>query len=113
MKGSGIVPPEPEMGIKMDNYVSMFERRSEDDETVSAVKKPLDEDSELERDRVNETTRDLADIAKQQLEISEEERREAQFAEEEKKRLNSDLFLAEKGLKTIDEAVKKLENMRA
>lgn len=34
MKGAGLVPPEPEMGIKMDNFVSMFARSAEDEDSI-------------------------------------------------------------------------------
>lgn len=34
MKGAGLVPPEPEMGVKMDNFVSMFARPPEEEEDI-------------------------------------------------------------------------------
>lgn len=37
IKGAGLVPPEPEMGIKMDNYVSMFARTEEDEEYLKKI----------------------------------------------------------------------------
>lgn len=37
MRGVGIVPPEPEMGVKMDNYVSMFARPAEEEEELKEI----------------------------------------------------------------------------
>lgn len=39
------------------------------------------------------------------MDLTEDEKKEIEAAEEEKKRINADLFMAERGLKSIDDAV--------
>lgn len=48
MKGAGIVPPEPEMGIKMDNYVSMFARPDEDEEDLKKIEQEKEKEVKKE-----------------------------------------------------------------
>ncbi|EAR86471.2 hypothetical protein TTHERM_00030520 (macronuclear) [Tetrahymena thermophila SB210] len=117
IKGAGLVPPEPEMGIKMDNYVSMFARPDEEEEEL----KKKDQEKEVQvnqqimqdqQETKEEQERDQEEL-KKQMELTEEEKKKQQEQEEEKKKINVDLYLAERGLKSIDEALNSLEKMRS
>jgi len=116
MKGAGLVPPEPEMGIKMDNFVSMYARPAEDEDSIQ--KKMQEKEIAVKMElavEVKERKEEMAmdeEALKRQFEMTEEEKKAADALAEEKAKINSDLYLAEKGLKSIDEVVDSLENMR-